>query len=322
MVIALRKFDISTAFQTQSCGNTLLGANLEIDIGIAGNINPFSGMIVNLSSIKQIGSGIFKSFDHKCVKFKCNNHVEFLIRFCTVLYDLVNKKLSNEIVSLYSLRIVDGLGHSVYFTKNGLVLSIEQVNYNDEFLAKQFGKYLYEFEAKDIANVLNSLSKIAYNRNFINNECFVSMFTNLEGITRTAQLNSCELYETVSIDGKTFTIYSFRVPYTHRLNNRLLSLQENNTLYGKCNESSHGHSFCIKACLSGSYCIKKAKELLVLLYESLESPLPVTTSENIVTRIWNTYSSFNIVPFISLQETRNNCFYAIKNEDEKIWFLV
>ena len=75
------------------------GHNYDLHVTINGDVDPKTGMIINLSELKKYILEILQQFDHKYLNLDTpyfNNSIPTTENFANVLFDLIEKKLTDK----------------------------------------------------------------------------------------------------------------------------------------------------------------------------------------------------------------------------------
>ncbi len=75
------------------------GHNYDLHVTISGNVDPKTGMIINLSELKKYILEILQQFDHKYLNLDTpyfKNLIPTTENFANVLFDLVEKKITEK----------------------------------------------------------------------------------------------------------------------------------------------------------------------------------------------------------------------------------
>ena len=91
------------------------GHNYELHVTITGNIDPATGMIVNLTVLKARVKNILNEFDHKFLNLDTpyfKDKIPTTENIALVLYDLIDKDLSKDGYELVRIRLYER--HDLY----------------------------------------------------------------------------------------------------------------------------------------------------------------------------------------------------------------
>ncbi|HGY56046.1 MAG TPA: 6-carboxytetrahydropterin synthase [Caldithrix abyssi] len=87
------------------------GHNYELHVTVLGNIDPKTGMIINLTELKKYVNDVLESFDHKFLNLDTpyfKDKQPTTENLALVLFDLIAKKLKTlQGIALYKLRLYE-----------------------------------------------------------------------------------------------------------------------------------------------------------------------------------------------------------------------
>ncbi len=86
------------------------GHNYELHVTVGGNINPKTGMIVNLTILKEQVKKIVDQFDHKYLNLDTpyfKNKIPTTENLAITIFELIEKELAKEKYSLQKIRLYE-----------------------------------------------------------------------------------------------------------------------------------------------------------------------------------------------------------------------
>ena len=362
LTICLKRFEFSASRLISSDGS-ITGHNYILWVGVSGVISSSTGMIINIVELKALVSQVLEKYDHRNLSIQLHPTLPTSGKIAEALWEDVVKILPQGVTLQSILLEVQG-STSFFLTANHHSATIDGQCYfykqppslSKNFFAVSFGSKQYipfpmpSFNLsvtvpKDVlqpkSQELILSNELDFSRASIENLGFADFFSLVkEGVSQTLPdwikfrvwLTQNTYFETTR-DFSTFVISSkYHFCSAHRLHSRLLSLDDNRRIYGKCNRvEPHGHTYFvipriqistpppssiapivqqIDFAINGILASLDSKYLDTEIIAFTQKP---STGENIATYLWENIQlnmpshEFSLVS-LDLMETPNNLF--------------